>query len=153
MQLPCMSSFPFAVHVISCAIDFLLLQESTISKLHMNLEFFIIWSPLLLLVRMHNELRKEQFLQIMNELHSLKKIDGPDPNFKDTCFSSAGRYGYLIIVRFKSELHHRVINWLPYVSDAADLSDIFPTVDMIFDHEQKLSLAPENYLFPVRNYS
>ncbi|KAG6605196.1 Aspartic proteinase-like protein 2, partial [Cucurbita argyrosperma subsp. sororia] len=60
---------------------------------------------------------------IMDELHSLKKIDGPDPNFKDTCFSSSG-------------------------SDAANLSDIFPTVDMIFDHEQKLSLAPENYLFP-----
>ena len=29
----------------------------------------------------------------MNALHSLKKIGGPDPNFKDTCFSGAGRYG------------------------------------------------------------
>ncbi|XP_038902862.1 aspartic proteinase CDR1-like isoform X1 [Benincasa hispida] len=59
---------------------------------------------------------------IMDELHSLKKIDGPDPNFKDICFSGAG-------------------------SDAAELSNIFPTVDMVFDNGQKLSLAPENYLF------
>ena len=29
----------------------------------------------------------------MDEIHSLKKIDGPDPNFKDICFSGAGRYG------------------------------------------------------------
>ncbi|XP_022985603.1 aspartic proteinase nepenthesin-1-like [Cucurbita maxima] len=59
---------------------------------------------------------------IMNALHSLKKIGGPDPNFKDTCFSGAG-------------------------SDAAELSKTFPTVDLIFDNGQKLSLAPENYLF------
>uniref|UniRef100_A0A9I9DMM2 Aspartic proteinase CDR1-like n=1 Tax=Cucumis melo TaxID=3656 RepID=A0A9I9DMM2_CUCME len=59
---------------------------------------------------------------IMDELHSLKKIDGPDPNFKDICFSGAG-------------------------SDAAELSNIFPTVDMVFENGQKLSLAPENYFF------
>lgn len=59
---------------------------------------------------------------IMDELHSLKRIDGPDPNFKDICFSGAG-------------------------SDAAEPSNIFPTVDMVFDNGQKLSLAPENYLF------
>lgn len=42
---------------------------------------------------------------------------------------------------------------LLYVSDAAEPSNIFPTVDMVFDNGQKLSLAPENYLFQVKNYS
>lgn len=59
---------------------------------------------------------------IMKELHSLKLIDGPDPNFKDICFSGAG-------------------------SDVSQLSKTFPTVDMLFTSGQKLSLSPENYLF------
>lgn len=59
---------------------------------------------------------------IRKELHSLKLIDGPDPNFKDICFSGAG-------------------------SDVSQLSKTFPTVDMLFTSGQKLSLSPENYLF------
>ncbi|XP_022149435.1 aspartyl protease family protein 1-like isoform X2 [Momordica charantia] len=59
---------------------------------------------------------------IMDEVHSLKKIGGPDPNFNDICFSGAG-------------------------SDVAELSKTFPAVDMVFENGQKLSLAPENYLF------
>ena len=30
-------------------------------------------------------------MQIGNELHGLKQIRGPDPNYKDICFSGAGR--------------------------------------------------------------
>lgn len=58
----------------------------------------------------------------MEELHSLKQIPGPDPNFKDICFSGAG-------------------------SDVSQLSNTFPVVDMVFGNRQKLSLSPENYLF------
>jgi len=28
----------------------------------------------------------------MREVSTLKQIDGPDPNFKDTCFQVAARY-------------------------------------------------------------
>ncbi|KAM7510441.1 hypothetical protein LguiB_009316 [Lonicera macranthoides] len=59
---------------------------------------------------------------IMKELHSLKKIRGPDPSYHDICFSGAG-------------------------SDVSQLSKTFPTVDMVFGSGQKLSLSPENYLF------
>ncbi|GAV84533.1 Asp domain-containing protein [Cephalotus follicularis] len=59
---------------------------------------------------------------IMKEIHSLKRIGGPDPNFNDICFSGAGR-------------------------DISQLSKIFPKVDMIFSNGQKLSMSPENYLF------
>ncbi|XP_047316282.1 aspartic proteinase 36-like [Impatiens glandulifera] len=59
---------------------------------------------------------------IMKELSSLKQIAGPDPNYDDICFSGAG-------------------------SDLSQLTKVFPTVDMIFDNGQKLSLDPENYLF------
>ncbi|XP_052195706.1 aspartic proteinase 36-like [Diospyros lotus] len=59
---------------------------------------------------------------IMKELHSLKKIPGPDPNYNDICFSGAG-------------------------SDILQMSKTFPVVDMVFDSGQKLSLSPENYLF------
>ncbi|KAI8018936.1 Aspartic proteinase-like protein 2 [Camellia lanceoleosa] len=59
---------------------------------------------------------------IMKELHSLKQIHGPDPNYKDICFSGAG-------------------------SDVSQLSKTFPIVDMVFGNGQKLSLSPENYLF------
>ncbi|XP_072977177.1 aspartic proteinase 36-like isoform X1 [Typha angustifolia] len=59
---------------------------------------------------------------ITSELHSLKKIRGPDPNYKDICFAGAG-------------------------SDVSQLSKTFPNVDMVFGNGQKLSLSPENYLF------
>ncbi|XP_027107629.2 aspartic proteinase 36-like [Coffea arabica] len=59
---------------------------------------------------------------IMKEVPSLKQIQGPDPNYKDTCFSGAG-------------------------SDASQLSKTFPAVEMVFGNGQKLSLTPENYLF------
>ncbi|CAN6562891.1 unnamed protein product [Malus baccata var. baccata] len=59
---------------------------------------------------------------IMKELNSLKQIPGPDPNFNDICFSTAG-------------------------SDVSHPSDTFPKVDMIFGNGEKLTLSPENYLF------
>ncbi|XP_059643991.1 aspartic proteinase 36-like isoform X2 [Cornus florida] len=59
---------------------------------------------------------------IIKELHSLKRIRGPDPNYNDICFSGAG-------------------------GDVSQLSKSFPTVDMVFGNGQKLSLSPENYLF------
>ncbi|KAK4349230.1 hypothetical protein RND71_031985 [Anisodus tanguticus] len=59
---------------------------------------------------------------VMKELHSLREIEGPDPNYKDICFSGAG-------------------------SDISQLSKSFPPVDMVFSNEKKLSLTPENYLF------
>ncbi|THG22333.1 hypothetical protein TEA_010016 [Camellia sinensis var. sinensis] len=59
---------------------------------------------------------------ITRELHLLKRIPGPDPNYNDICFSGAG-------------------------SDVAQLSKIFPVVDMVFGNGEKLSLSPENYLF------
>ncbi|KAJ9166303.1 hypothetical protein P3X46_021077 [Hevea brasiliensis] len=59
---------------------------------------------------------------IMKEIHFLKHIHGPDPNYNDVCFSGAGR-------------------------DVSQLSKIFPEVNMVFGNGQKLSLSPENYLF------
>ncbi|GLT58869.1 hypothetical protein SLA2020_317300 [Shorea laevis] len=59
---------------------------------------------------------------IIREVHSLKRIHGPDPNYEDICFSGAGR-------------------------DVSQLSNIFPDVDMVFSNGQKLLLSPENYLF------
>ncbi|PIN24030.1 Aspartyl protease [Handroanthus impetiginosus] len=59
---------------------------------------------------------------IFKEVHSLKRIQGPDPNYKDICFSGAG-------------------------SDASQLSKAFPSVEMVFANGQKLLLSPENYLF------
>ncbi|KAI5563791.1 hypothetical protein BDE02_14G014900 [Populus trichocarpa] len=59
---------------------------------------------------------------IMKEIHHLKQIPGPDPNYHDICFSGAGR-----------EVSH--------------LSKVFPEVNMVFGSGQKLSLSPENYLF------
>ncbi|GMI67243.1 hypothetical protein like AT5G43100 [Hibiscus trionum] len=59
---------------------------------------------------------------IFKELNSLKQVRGPDPNYNDICFSTAS-------------------------SDASELSKTFPTVDMVFGHQQKFSLSPENYLF------
>ncbi|XP_042054074.1 aspartic proteinase 36-like [Salvia splendens] len=59
---------------------------------------------------------------ILKETQSLKRIQGPDPNYNDICFSGAG-------------------------SDAAQLSKAFPSAEMVFGNGQKLLLAPENYLF------
>ncbi|XP_075096687.1 aspartic proteinase 36 isoform X1 [Nicotiana tabacum] len=59
---------------------------------------------------------------VMKAVHSLKQIEGPDPNYKDICFSGAG-------------------------SDISQLSKAFPPVDMVFTNGKKLSLSPENYLF------
>ncbi|XP_010271625.1 PREDICTED: aspartic proteinase PCS1-like isoform X2 [Nelumbo nucifera] len=59
---------------------------------------------------------------IMKKLRPLKQIRGPDPNYNDICFSGAG-------------------------SDVSLLSKTFPAVDMMFSNGEKLSLAPENYLF------
>lgn len=33
-------------------------------------------------------------LQLMKEVHSLKQINGPDPNYHDICFAGAGKYVY-----------------------------------------------------------
>ncbi|XP_013603660.1 PREDICTED: aspartic proteinase nepenthesin-2-like isoform X2 [Brassica oleracea var. oleracea] len=60
---------------------------------------------------------------LMREASPLKKIDGPDPNFKDTCFHVAPS------------------------NDAAGLSTIFPSVEMVFKSGQSWLLSPENYLF------
>ncbi|KAH0679191.1 hypothetical protein KY284_020276 [Solanum tuberosum] len=60
--------------------------------------------------------------EVMKELHSLREIEGPDPNYKDICFSGAG-------------------------SDVSQLSKSFPSIDMVFNNGNKLSLTPENYLF------
>ncbi|XP_059302491.1 aspartic proteinase 36-like [Lycium ferocissimum] len=59
---------------------------------------------------------------VMKEIPSLREIEGPDPNYKDICFSGAG-------------------------SDISQLSKSFPPVDMVFSNGKKLSLTPENYLF------
>ncbi|KAG0460394.1 hypothetical protein HPP92_020289 [Vanilla planifolia] len=70
-------------------------------------------------------LPKEAFVAfkdtIMDEIQ-LKQIPGPDPSYKDICFSGAG-------------------------SDVSLLSEYFPAVDIVFGDKQKLSLFPENYLF------
>ncbi|KAF0907115.1 hypothetical protein E2562_015655 [Oryza meyeriana var. granulata] len=59
---------------------------------------------------------------VSSKINSLKKIRGPDPNYKDICFAGAGR-------------------------NVSQLSEVFPDVDMVFGNGQKLSLSPENYLF------
>ncbi|XVE94989.1 hypothetical protein REPUB_Repub02eG0057900 [Reevesia pubescens] len=69
--------------------------------------------------------RKDAFLAFKNaiqrEVHFLKRVHGPDPNYDDICFSGAGR-------------------------DVSQLSKIFPEVEMVFN-SGKLLLSPENYLF------
>lgn len=59
---------------------------------------------------------------VTSKVHSLKKIRGPDPNYKDICFAGAGR-------------------------NVSQLHEVFPAVDMVFGNGQKLSITPENYLF------
>ncbi|CAH2064542.1 unnamed protein product [Thlaspi arvense] len=60
---------------------------------------------------------------VMREASPLKQIDGPDPNFKDTCFHVATS------------------------NDVSGLSKIFPSVEMMFKSGQSWLLSPENYLF------
>ncbi|CAI0405662.1 unnamed protein product [Linum tenue] len=59
---------------------------------------------------------------IMKELHSLKRIHGPDPNYNDICFAGAS-------------------------SNVSELSRTFPKVELAFEKGQKILLSPENYLF------
>ncbi|XP_068654593.1 aspartic proteinase 36-like isoform X2 [Aristolochia californica] len=59
---------------------------------------------------------------IIKNLHNLKQIRGPDPNYNDICFSGAG-------------------------SDPSQLSKSFPKVEMVFSNGHKMLLTPENYLF------
>ncbi|XP_022768689.1 aspartic proteinase-like protein 2 [Durio zibethinus] len=70
--------------------------------------------------------RKDAFVAfrdaILREVHFLKRVHGPDPNYDDVCFSGAGR-------------------------DVSQLSKIFPKVEMVFNNGNKLLLSPENYLF------
>ncbi|KAG7531476.1 Xylanase inhibitor N-terminal [Arabidopsis suecica] len=60
---------------------------------------------------------------VMREVSPLKQIDGPDPNFKDTCFLVAAS------------------------NDVSELSKIFPAVEMIFKSGKSWLLSPENYMF------
>ena len=39
-------------------------------------------------------------VQIFREVHSLKQVHGPDPNYNDICFSGAGRYFRLMMNSF-----------------------------------------------------
>ncbi|XP_039015457.1 protein ASPARTIC PROTEASE IN GUARD CELL 2-like [Hibiscus syriacus] len=59
---------------------------------------------------------------VLREVHFLKRVHGPDPNFDDICVSGAGR-------------------------DVSQLSKTFPEVEMVFKNGNKLLLSPENYLF------
>ncbi|KAK6791478.1 hypothetical protein RDI58_010559 [Solanum bulbocastanum] len=54
---------------------------------------------------------------VMKELHSLREIEGPDPNYKDICFSGAG-------------------------SDVSELSKSFQSVNIVYSNGKKLSLTP-----------
>ncbi|XP_010515369.1 PREDICTED: aspartic proteinase CDR1-like isoform X1 [Camelina sativa] len=60
---------------------------------------------------------------VMREVSTLKQIDGPDPNFKDTCFHVAAS------------------------NDVSEFSKIFPSVEMVFKSGQSWLLSPENYMF------
>ncbi|CAH8269278.1 unnamed protein product [Arabidopsis lyrata] len=62
---------------------------------------------------------------VMREVSPLKQIDGPNPNFKDTCFLVAAS------------------------NDVSELSKIFPAVEMIFKSGQSWLLSPGNYMFRV----
>ncbi|KAK8945660.1 Aspartic proteinase PCS1 [Platanthera guangdongensis] len=71
-------------------------------------------------------LPKEVFIAFRDAIMKtikLKQIPGPDPNYRDICFSGAGS------------------------TDVSQLSKFFPNVDMVFDNGQELQLSPENYLF------
>ncbi|XP_024392664.1 protein ASPARTIC PROTEASE IN GUARD CELL 1 isoform X2 [Physcomitrium patens] len=59
---------------------------------------------------------------ITQQLGSLQAVPGPDPSYPDVCFAGAG-------------------------SDSKALGKHFPPVDFVFSGNQKVFLAPENYLF------
>ncbi|XP_024381443.1 aspartic proteinase nepenthesin-1 isoform X2 [Physcomitrium patens] len=59
---------------------------------------------------------------VVAQLGSLQAVDGPDPNYPDICYAGAG-------------------------TDTKELGKHFPLVDFVFAENQKVSLAPENYLF------
>ncbi|XP_006844329.2 aspartic proteinase-like protein 2 [Amborella trichopoda] len=59
---------------------------------------------------------------MMKQIHSLRRIPGPDPSYHDVCFSGSG-------------------------SEVSELSKTFPDVNMVFENGQMVTLAPENYLF------
>lgn len=91
-----------------------------------------------------------------NKVHPLKKVRGPDPNYKDICFAGAGRYYHnsylfsLSILLMFSATFIRSCNMHHITSrNVSQLSEVFPKVDMVFGNGQKLSLSPENYLFRV----
>ncbi|MBA0792563.1 hypothetical protein Gohar_017054 [Gossypium harknessii] len=90
------------------------LQVATICMIVQLLEL-VIFRPFL-----HDYLA--MLMQILREVHSLKRVRGPDPNYDDICFSGAGR-------------------------DVSQLSKSFPEVEMVFNNGNKLLLSPENYLF------
>lgn len=95
----------------------------------------------------------QTFMQIMKELHSLKQIRGPDPNYNDICFSGAGRYcikeDFFCFYKVIYLLFHINYKTNFYFRNVSQLSNTFPAVDMVFSGGQKLSLSPENYLFRV----
>ncbi|KAJ7515303.1 hypothetical protein O6H91_22G009900 [Diphasiastrum complanatum] len=59
---------------------------------------------------------------VKQQLGKLQEVAGPDPNFPDVCFAGAG-------------------------NDPIDLPKHFPSVDLVFEGGEVVSLAPENYLF------
>lgn len=88
----------------------------------------------------------------MREASPLKQIDGPDPNFKDTCFHVAPRYYLFVIKPFLNQWKILTVNFgLCLSNDASGLSKIFPSVEMVFKSGQSWLLSPENYLFRVSN--
>ncbi|XP_048234787.1 aspartic proteinase 36-like [Ricinus communis] len=64
---------------------------------------------------------------ILSQTRFLKRIEGPDPNVDDICFSGVEREAI------------------------SNPSKIFPEVNLVFSDHQILSLSPENYLFQHRN--
>lgn len=64
--------------------------------LFVNANVFLLKRSYTTFVCMKNNIFVELILirisQIMSKLHSLKQIPGPDPTYKDICFSGAGRY-------------------------------------------------------------
>lgn len=88
----------------------------------------------------------------MKKISFLKQINGPDPNFKDICFSGAGRYFYFLLGAsyFRFILSGLIVEHLFFCArDVTELPKVFPEVDMVFADGQKISLSPENYLFRV----
>uniref|UniRef100_A0ACD5YRF2 Uncharacterized protein n=1 Tax=Avena sativa TaxID=4498 RepID=A0ACD5YRF2_AVESA len=105
------SSHYFFFYTLNChSALFFWLTRNTCALVH--LAFHLISYPMLAVY----------LLLVTSKVNALKKIRGPDPNYKDICFAGAGR-------------------------NVSKLSEVFPDVDMVFGNGQKLSLSPENYLF------